>query len=219
VLRFNAQGFYRVNLDIHRAQLLLEERSKDNGTYSESIADPKTLGTLLRRAQLIHGHVLEMGATVTARIVEEHIWQLNSNLKTSAEELVEYYKYITKTLESELASVGMFVVESEKRHLYQPSSPLFGSNFESRFRSDGIFEIDEAAKCIAFGRATAAVFHLMRAMEIGIRALSRCLNIPDPVKPGERNWGAMLKSIWKGIEAKWPRPTDRTSALCVTRRS
>ena len=33
------------------------------------------------------------------------------------------------------------------------------------------FDIDEAGKCLAIGRSTAAVFHLMRALETAIRAV------------------------------------------------
>ena len=67
----------------------------------------------------------------------------------------------------------------------------------------GAFELDEAAKCLALGRATACVFHLMRLMEIAVRAVARCLNIPDPIQPADRSWGAVLKKVRGGIDAKW----------------
>jgi hypothetical protein len=36
------------------------------------------------------------------------------------------------------------------------------------------------------------------------------LGIPDPTKPGEKNWGAILKKVWDdGIENKWPSPVDK----------
>jgi hypothetical protein len=34
--------------------------------------------------------------------------------------------------------------------------------------------------------------------------LVKCLNIPDPTKPAERNWAIILRAVWDGIEAKWP---------------
>jgi hypothetical protein len=46
------------------------------------------------------------------------------------------------------------------------------------------------------------VFHLMRILEIGLEAARRCLGIPDPSKPAERNWGAVLKKIQEGIQAR-----------------
>lgn len=68
--------------------------------------------------------------------------------------------------------------------------------------SESTYEIDEASKCIALNRTTAAVFHLMRIMELGIKAISRCLGIPDPSKPTEKNWGLMLNKIKTAIDLK-----------------
>jgi hypothetical protein len=51
----------------------------------------------------------------------------------------------------------------------------------------------------------------MRLMEIGIGAVARCLGIPDPIKPSERNWGRILESIQKGIDKHWPNSADRMS--------
>ena len=50
----------------------------------------------------------------------------------------------------------------------------------------------------------------MRVLEIGIRALSASLDIPDPVKPAARNWAIILKRVKEdGIEKKWPTAADR----------
>ncbi|SED60060.1 hypothetical protein SAMN05444161_3560 [Rhizobiales bacterium GAS191] len=78
--------------------------------------------------------------------------------------------------------------------LYEPKEPLFGSDVSSGF-SSATYEIDEAGKCLALGRSTASVFHLMRILEIGIKASSACLSIPDPIKDAERNWGVMLRKF------------------------
>ncbi len=49
-------------------------------------------------------------------------------------------------------------------------------------------------------------------MEIGIRTLAHCLNLPDPTKPAEKNWSVILGAIWGGIENKWPTAKDRMGA-------
>ena len=51
----------------------------------------------------------------------------------------------------------------------------------------------------------------MRAMESGLRAIARCLQVPDPVRPAERNWAIILRSIRAAIDAKWPATADRAS--------
>ncbi|MGA2690951.1 MAG: hypothetical protein ABSF76_01180 [Opitutaceae bacterium] len=63
-------------------------------------------------------------------------------------------------------------------------------------------EISEASRCFALDRYTACVFHLMRALEIGLRVLSKSLKIPDQTKDAERNWGKMLKAIKEEIELR-----------------
>lgn len=75
--------------------------------------------------------------------------------------------------------------------------------FAERFPK-GAFEIEEAAKCLAYGRSTAAVFHAMRLLEIGIYALSKRLGLEDPVKTSEKNWATILRKIKAKIDEKWP---------------
>jgi hypothetical protein len=95
------------------------------------------------------------------------------------------------------------------RH-YDPPAPAFGEGVRTKF-SSAAFEITEAGKCLALRRDTAAVFHLMRVMEVGIRSVARCLSAPDPTKPAERNWGAILRAINTAItdrRGNWKYPDD-----------
>jgi hypothetical protein len=94
-------------------------------------------------------------------------------------------------------------LRSDKIDFLRQSKPLFGDNFALKFPS-AAFDLDEAGKCLAFERPTAAVFHLMRLMEIGLKATARCLGIPDPIKARERNWGEILRKIEAQTTAKWP---------------
>jgi hypothetical protein len=74
--------------------------------------------------------------------------------------------------------------------------------------------VDEGGKCCALSRDTAAIFHLMRAMEIAIRACAKCLAIADSLKPSERNWGDILRHVKEKIDQKnaaknWTNLSDR----------
>ncbi len=124
---------------------------------------------------------------------------------------------IDTTLRRELSAAKVFVLEGSRQNYYEPREPLFGSDneFETRFLT-AAFDLDEAAKSYALGRSTAAAFHLMRVVEIGIRAVARCLQIPDPTKPAERNWGIILKHIKEdGIANRWPTASDRMAPDAV----
>ncbi|MFT4097400.1 MAG: hypothetical protein QM651_09760 [Rhodoblastus sp.] len=127
------------------------------------------------------------------------------------DELRDSIADISSRMSDQLRARNFLFLSSAEAYFYTPRAPLFGPEFEEKFRSHGVFELDEAAKCLALSRSTAAVFHLMRLLEIGIHAISSCLAIPDPVSPAARNWGAILKAIRAGIDQKWPTQADKLS--------
>ena len=95
-----------------------------------------------------------------------------------------------------------------ERDFYDAKEPRFGKDVAAKFLGVA-YEIDEAGKCIALERSTAAAFHAIRCLEGGIRALSRCLVIPDPTRASDRNWGAILKSLKDEIDKRWPGSSTR----------
>lgn len=110
----------------------------------------------------------------------------------------------------ELKSKKFFTMSAQEAELLDPKEPLWGGNFAAQFPI-ALYDLTEAASCVAMARSTAAVFHLMRIMEIGVRSVARCLKIQDPTKPAERNWGIILGEIKKSINTNWPKPADRMS--------
>lgn len=99
-----------------------------------------------------------------------------------------------------------FILDARSKEWWEPSAPLFGDDFKNRFQRSQ-YELDEAAKCLAVGRGTAAVFHLMRIMESGLRATYWCLGLTTPLIGNNRNWGNILNEIRKKINETpkgWP---------------
>jgi hypothetical protein len=115
-------------------------------------------------------------------------------LKITHQELKGAVEDIRLTFRRELSLVRIFCIEPKYEGIFDFDLSLLGPNFKTTFAS-AVYEIDEAGKCHTLGRSTACVFHLMRAMEIGIRAISRSLGIPEPVKGNDRNWGQILIKI------------------------
>jgi len=72
----------------------------------------------------------------------------------------DVFKEITNTLRRELSLTTILVIEQEQQRYFAPKEPLFGAEFAARFNTSGVFELDEAAKCLALGRSTAACFTL-----------------------------------------------------------
>jgi HEPN domain-containing protein len=93
-----------------------------------------------------------------------------------------------------------------KQHLFFWISPLeiqnirnsvpFGQAVDKAFPKASE-DIAEASLCLLLGRFTASVFHLMRAMEGAVQALSQELEIANV----EREWGKLLSDIGTKIEA------------------
>ena len=104
-----------------------------------------------------------------------------------------------------MADVQMFALAPGEAIFMQSADQLIELEGFSAHFPNAAFEVEEASKCIALGRYTAAVFHAMRMLEIGIRALAKRLSIPDPTKAAEKNWGSILGSIKTRIDEVWPR--------------
>jgi len=149
--------------------------------------------------QSLKDHLTTMEADVTLIAVDELLerahWQL-----TTWGHVKERLREIGNTLRREVSTKTLLVLEPKEQAYFAPKEPHFGGAVAAKFLS-AAFDIDEASKCFALGRSTASVFHLMRVMEIGIRATARCLGIPDPIKPAERNWGHILGEIRKDLDA------------------
>ncbi len=71
---------------------------------------------------------------------------------------------VLKNLESTLKGRKFFALTAKAQRLYSDDKPLFGDDVFAKF-PDATKDISEAGKCLALGRNTATVFHLMRAME------------------------------------------------------
>ncbi len=94
----------------------------------------------------------------------------------------------------EITKKVAFVLSPAKVGYFAPTSPLFGIEVRDSFPLIS-HDISEAGKCLALGRATAVVFHLMRILEAGLRATHRCLGIEVELEGGDRNWGRVLARI------------------------
>ncbi len=130
-----------------------------------------------------------------AKLVEvKTCWVAHGQLGQDDERLEKLLHEFRDRLYDELKASKFIVLKSGEQALYEPQVPLFGTLVALRFPS-AAFEIAEAGKCLALERPTASAFHAMRSIEIGIRAIARCLGISDPIKDADRNWAVMLRKV------------------------
>jgi hypothetical protein len=117
-------------------------------------------------------------------------------ISNCAGELTELYG----RLNDEIESVHLLSLSPHESELFESKQPRFGEIVSNAFPSVK-YEIDESAKCLALERSTACVFHSIRCLEAVIRAISRCVRLPDPTKGSQRSWFRMLETE---MDKRWP---------------
>lgn len=153
-------------------------------------------------------HLTTLDVPVTKMTLEDTY----KALKASQVRYVEYGQMafnLSNTIKRELKTKKIYVLEQAKCGFFDPREPLFGAVVSSQFPGI-VYEIEQSGKCYACDLSTASAFHSIRCLEAGIRAISRCLGIPDPTKGSDRSWFKVLGSIKNAIDVKWP-PSTRIS--------
>lgn len=138
---------------------------------------------------------LELDSTLAQiQRVRETIKRANAgfNLESFGREVMEVHIRMV----DELKSRNLYAIEREKAEYLK--SNQFPSVVAERF-SDAVFDMNEAAKCYAFDRSTACVFHLMRVTEHGLHAIAKALEIKDE-RP---NWDPIIKKIDAELKAEY----------------
>jgi len=87
---------------------------------------------------------------------------------------------------------------------YHDKSQMFGLEVFNNFHSanDDIFE---AGMCLAFERGTAAVMHLNRVVEVGLRALAKAVQVDK-----QNDWGRYISEIDKELAARMKKSGARS---------
>lgn len=102
---------------------------------------------------------------------------------------------LRRRIMDQLAGRRFYYVAPAYEGYYGDAAPLWNDVWAS-FPST-VDDTIEAGRCLALGRGTACVFHLMRVMEAGLRTLSKELGIPYAP-----SWEAHLKQINDRVSAK-----------------
>ncbi len=197
MLELDAREFFHAITELRAVQLLT------------NAIDEKSVVVTPSDALIIRSHLARLLAAVGklgARSAIKSALRLQAAIADEAHE-VTYLMLLTVLADVEsrfadhLDDIQIFVLDEADARAFVGDAivdPGVSFNFPST-----IFEFDEGAKCIALGRDTAGVFHMMRVLEIGLRALARYLGIEDPIKPASKNWAAMLKLIKDEADVKW----------------
>ena len=126
------------------------------------------------------------------------IHRITENLKRPkyavAQARDEFREFRTR-IEDELRA-RHFVFVNNTGRLYYQGPELFGPEVAAKFPA-AADDIEDAGKSLALGLGTSCVMHLMRVMEVGLKALAQGLRIPYAP-----SWESYLNQIQSKIAAK-----------------
>ena len=100
---------------------------------------------------------------------------------------------LNERFHDDIVGLVFLYLPTEKRS-YHNRTDLFGETFKANFPAANS-EVIEAGNCFSLGRNTACVFHLMRSLEVVLKALFAALGLPPLTSAGERNWNGILSKI------------------------
>ena len=129
--------------------------------------------------------------TVTGDLTEKTMRLLMAGGYANEQQLRARFDCIASTLNSGVNQSTLVQIPSAQKTFYQ-AKDLFGPEVSKQFQS-ALLDIEEAGNCYALNRNTACVFHLMRVMEVGLRALGKSLNNPNLDPKRNPTWEAILR--------------------------
>lgn len=213
MLEFYAENFFKATqlLSTIRAALdITGPLMKANLLGAGGPYFTKTSPEMQKMLEELCDHLERIGLTLTAKGAAR-IRQQIFIPQTDPDALNRLISDFMLRMQDEIGNNLFLSLSTKEKALFNPGAPPFGDDVPVKLPK-AIFEIDEAGKCLATGRYTACVFHLMRTLEIGINAVRECLSIPESKKPAERNWGAYLRLMKEELEGRNKQGLWKTSA-------
>jgi HEPN domain-containing protein len=191
MLRFYADKFVSLT---NALETLRHQMARHDRTPIAVEMDRSFSGKLLEQ---LRGHLDAMGMRQSRRKADaaintcsdRHLGHLAAN-----EILTQAIQDLNGTIYGELEDNYFLQLSPSEAEIFEAQEP-FGTEVSTAFPIASE-DIEEAAKCLALGRYTASVFHLMRTMECAVRSLCTKLSITNP----DRVWGNLLSDMNKKIE-------------------
>lgn len=204
MLELNGPAFMRAIMQIQIVETVLQNRQDEEEWKSE--IDAETAPIVTEHLDSLESAMNVLYATLSLMTVQRARAALEKGM--TWETLGRHLGEIKSRLADELSLVRVFVLDPRSTNYLLAGEDLLGPAINNNFPA-AVFDLEEAAKCLAVLRPTASAFHSMRALEVAIKAVARFLGIPDPTKPSERNWGVVLATIKAGIDKNYPTSTDK----------
>lgn len=184
MIEFKAQRFLTLAKELGRLSAVLKEvkrdgprpeplRKKDKGVFEKFANEFDELGLPVTKLQ---------ARRIIAACDDENL--KDETFRTMLAELFN-------RMADECTQLHFLCLSPQEIDYFMPVEPLFGNLVEDKM-PQAIEDIAEAGKCLAIKRATAAVFHLMRVMEIGVQKFGDKLGVQ---LTDEKVWQVILDGV------------------------
>jgi len=155
--------------------------------------DETSANKALKRLKHMETEFQNVGLRISSQWVNNLIQELEKPERShNFQWLMDQLETVRKLTHEELQGKAFFYIPPERMKYWpkQAEPFAFGSKVADSFPST-TFDANNAAFAIATMLSTAAVFHLMRVLEIGLAALGK----PFGVSLAHTNWGPALTEI------------------------
>jgi len=165
-------------------------RGSDAASLSKANRD-----TLNQNIQVI-GELAIYSEMVVLRAAVSKATSVLENKESTVSDFYAANEYLRNVFYDTINSYNFLVIDNSDLLYWKQYDPMFGDEVESKF-PEIRGEIREAGKCISVDRHTAAVFHLMRIIEFGLKKMSSELGIPYAP-----SWEAYINQLSKILDSK-----------------
>lgn len=181
---------------IERVKTIVSEAQERGDQTYQGPVDAKTRSRGQSQMALLSTQLDEIGLPLT-RIASDRLAEKLKSPQFTYHSLGNANAELMTRLVDELGATRFFCIEKTRIKYYEAEEPQFGKQVEAKFPAMSE-DISEAGKCLAFDRPTAAVFHLMRVMELALQRLGTELGVSLVT---DKNWQNILDEANKAIKA------------------
>lgn len=202
MLQFSANGFFwcgralrSVRADCLAAAAVCVDGEPGFAVYQ--FIDGKARDKALSSLEAVETHCRHVGMTITADMAKDLIDTLRGGAKQSFDWLINQTDTIERLAEKELKGKLFLYIPPERAKFWPTRTDPhpFGNVVAEKFPSVA-YDVENSALCLATMRSTAAVFHLMRVVEIGLSILGRVFD----VSLTRTNWAPAISEIERKIK-------------------
>jgi hypothetical protein len=209
MLQFNAYAFIELMRVLKELEQLLSDDARDLES-SRVRDDPRKREALLERIVSTKPQLEGLAAQLLEQLEDRcerlqlglAVQKINRMRKVEPilnPDSIGSLRELRERVLDELRSRVFMFIPPERAKFFNDPAAAFGDAVRDRF-AGLIADIEGAARCLGCGLSTAAVFHLMRVMEAGVRRLAHRLKVPrNQIR--RRTWGEILREINSAVAA------------------